>query len=178
MPRYVAFLRGINIGGHTVKNTELVKLFARAGFPDAEPFIASGNVVFEARGAAATHTRKLEATFQKALGYEVRTFIRTHGELAAIAALEPFAPARRKSAVVLNIGFLEATATAEQAKIIAGFANPESDFHVKGREAYWLCQVRQSESKFLRVPFEKRIGAAATWRNRNTVERLLAKYGD
>ena len=173
---YFAFLRAINIGGHTVKNTELVKLFAKAGYADAEPFIASGNVVFEAKGAAATHTRKLEATFQKSLGYEVRTFLRTRDELATIATLEPFPAARRKSAVVLNVGFLEAAATPEQRETIAGFANAESDFHVEGRETYWLCQVRQSESKFLRIPFEKRIGGAATWRNMNTVVRLLEKY--
>ena len=176
MPRYFAFLRAINIGGHTVKNTELVKLFAKAGFADAEPFIASGNVVFDARAGAPSITAKLEAQFRKSLGYEVRTFLRTRDELEAIAAHEPFDPARRKSAVVLNVGFLEAPATPEQKQIIAGFENIESDFHVKGRETYWLCQVRQSESKFLRIPFEKRIGAAATWRNRNTVERLLAKY--
>lgn len=174
--RYFAFLRAINVGGHTVKNTELVKLCVAAGIAGAETFIASGNLTFESKGAAPALTNKLEVQFKKSLGYEVRTFLRTRAELVAIAELEPFPPARRKSAFVLVVGFLDAPATAAQKKIIAGFANTESDFHVKGREVYWLCQVGQSQSAFFKVPFEKRIGAACTWRNLNTVQRLLAKY--
>ena len=177
MPRYVAFLRGINLGGHTVKNTQLVKIFAAAGFPDAEAFIASGNVIFSSRSTnEAALTKKLEGALAKSLGYAVRTFIRTMDELVAIAALEPFPAARRKSAFVLVVGFLEAPATAAQKKVIAGLADQESDLRVNGREVYWLCQVGQGVSAFQRVPFEKRIGGAASWRNLNTLQRILAKF--
>ena len=43
MPRYAAFLRGINVGGHRVKNTELRALFEAMGFADVHTFRASGN---------------------------------------------------------------------------------------------------------------------------------------
>ena len=52
------------------------------------------------------------------------------------------------------------------------------DFHVHGREVYWLCKTKQSDSKFSNTRFEKILKARATWRNMNTVVRLTAKYGE
>ena len=47
MPRLVAFLRAINVGGHIVKMDQLRKLFAELGFANVETFIARGNVLFD-----------------------------------------------------------------------------------------------------------------------------------
>lgn len=176
MPRYFAFLRAINVGGHTVTNDELKKLFAGAGFKGAETFIASGNVTFESAGKAAEVEQKLEAHLEKKLGYEVKTFLRTRAELVEVAALAPFKPGRAKSAPTWVVGFVQEKFTPAQKKIIAGFNDAESDFHVEGREVHWLCQTNQSNSAFFKIPFDKRIGAASTWRNRNTVDRILAKF--
>jgi uncharacterized protein (DUF1697 family) len=176
VPRYFAFLRAINVGGHTVTNDELRKLFAGAGFKGAETFIASGNVTFEGTGKAAEAERKLEAHLGKKLGYEVKTFLRTRDELEEVAAFAPFKPARARTAPTRVVGFLQGKATPAQKKVIAGFNDAESDFHVEGREVHWLCQTNQSSSAFFKVPFEKLIGAACTWRNRNTIDRILAKF--
>jgi len=50
------------------------------------------------------------------------------------------------------------------------------DFHVNGREVYWLCKLRQSDSKFSNVLFEKRLNVRITFRGINTVARLAVKY--
>jgi uncharacterized protein (DUF1697 family) len=47
MPKYVAFLRAINVGGRTVKMGHLRSLFEAMGFSNVETFIASGNVIFD-----------------------------------------------------------------------------------------------------------------------------------
>lgn len=47
MPKYIAFLRTINVGGHTVKMDNFRRLFAALGFAYVETFIASGNVIFD-----------------------------------------------------------------------------------------------------------------------------------
>ena len=52
MPRYVAFLRAINVGGHNTKMAELRRLFEGLGFSGVEAFIASGNVIFETNSRA------------------------------------------------------------------------------------------------------------------------------
>ena len=62
---------------------------------------------------------------------------------------------------------------------LAGLKAFESEFDTfaaQGREAYWLCRVKQSESRFANAVFEKALGLTATWRGINTLQRLAAKY--
>src|SRR3712207_154861 len=95
MPRFIALLRAINVGGRIVKMDHLRSLFASIGFSGVETFIASGNVIFEAPDCdAAALEQRIEAHLHQALGYEVATFIRTDSELAAVARYQPFEQAR------------------------------------------------------------------------------------
>lgn len=65
VPRYVAFLRAINVGGHTVKMDNLRRLFEAMGFTNVEPFIASGNVIFDSTSkSTAALEKKIEAHMQ------------------------------------------------------------------------------------------------------------------
>jgi uncharacterized protein (DUF1697 family) len=50
------------------------------------------------------------------------------------------------------------------------------DFHIHGREVYWLCRKKQSESRFSNALFEKRLKFPATFRGMNTVRKLAARY--
>ena len=94
MQRSIAFLRAINVGGHTVKMDDLRTLFATLDFSNVETFIASGNVIFETpKENAATLERRIEQHLQQALGYHVATFIRSASEVAATAHYQPFPPA-------------------------------------------------------------------------------------
>ena len=51
--RYVAFLRGINVGGHRVSMADLRDVFTSLKFGNVDTFIASGNVIFDAPAALA-----------------------------------------------------------------------------------------------------------------------------
>ena len=99
MPRYIAFLRAINVGGHTVKMDVLRQQFGDLDFSNVETFIASGNVVFE---ATTKNVRALEEMVEQqlrtTLGDEVATFIRTTAELSAIAAYQLFTATALKTA--------------------------------------------------------------------------------
>ena len=178
MPRLVAFLRAINVGGHVVTMAELRKHFEALGFGDVETFIASGNVVFSARaGSPAAFERKIEARLQKALGYEVRTFVRTGAEVAAVAACRPFAEARIASGVAFSVGFHAEPIAAAAARALQALGTRFDEFHVRGREVYWLSQTRQSDSPMSNLVFAKTLKAPGTFRNMNTVARLVAKHG-
>lgn len=177
MPRYVAFLRAINVGGHVVRMDRLRALFEQIGHANVETFIASGNVVFESRSKATSGLeRAIEAALGKALGYEVATFLRTDEEVAAIAGRQPFPPAEFRSARTFCVGFLKEPLIREAEKILMGFRSPIDDFHVEGREVYWLPYKGQSESKFTNAGFEKAARIRATFRGMNTVQKLSAKY--
>jgi hypothetical protein len=52
------------------------------------------------------------------------------------------------------------------------------DFHLNEREVYWLCKVKQSESKFSNAVFERATGARVTFRGVSTIAKLAAKAGD
>lgn len=173
MARYVAFLKAINVGGRVVKMDELRELFSAMKFANAETFIASGNVIFETKAAPDQKLeQKIEKILAAALGYQVGTFVRSMEEIHAISAYQPFT----RSGFVLNVGFMRDTLTAGALEQVMGFRTEVDDFHVHGRETYWLCQIRQSDSKFPAKRFEKAIGGEATWRNINTIVRLAAKY--
>jgi uncharacterized protein (DUF1697 family) len=78
MPKFVAFLRAINVGGHLVKMDELRGLFEALGFTNVETFIASGNVIFDSKATnVKSLERKIEKHLEASLGYAVTTFIRS-----------------------------------------------------------------------------------------------------
>jgi uncharacterized protein (DUF1697 family) len=178
MPRYIAFLRAINVGGrHPVKMDFLRRLFAAHGFANVETFIASGNIVFETRAKnAQALEREIEDRLREALGYEVATFIRTDAELAAVANYKPFSQPDLDAAVALNIAFLAARLDAQSSQKLLALRTDIDDLHTHGREVYWLCRKRQSESKMSNAMLEKALGQKSTLRGANTIKKMAAKY--
>lgn len=177
MPRYVAFLRAINVGGRTVQMTALRDIFTGLGFANVETFIASGNVIFETKaGAIPAIERKIEADLAKTLGFDVPTFVRTIDAVAAAAAHEAFPAQETATAAALNIAFtrpaLEPAARAALLTLGTGLDR----FHVNGTEVYWLCQVKQSESKFSNTVLERVTGVQSTIRTLTTIQKIAAKY--
>jgi uncharacterized protein (DUF1697 family) len=177
MPRYFAFLRAINVGGHNVKMDDLRELFEAMEFTNVETFIASGNVIFHARARNGTALeRKIEKHLSASLGYEVATFLRTDNELMEIARYKPFSDSDRESATALNIGFVNAPLSGEVEKALMALVTEIDQFHVHNREIYWLTRMKQSDSTFSNAVFERLLKGKATFRSVNTVQRLADKY--
>ena len=173
MTKYIAFLRAINVGGHNVKMDELKKHFESLGFSNVETFIASGNVIFETSAKdAAKLEKKIESKLHETLKYEVTTFLRTPDEVADVAKYKPF----KAKGEALNVAFIAEPLDEVAVKKLMTYKNEIDDFHVHGREVYWLCQIKQSESKFSNAAFEKIIGRRATFRGINTIQRMAEKY--
>lgn len=178
MPKYIAFLRAINVGGHhSVKMDFLRSLFESLGFSNVETFIASGNVVFEAASKnAQALEREIENRLREALGFEVATFIRTDTELAAVASYKPFSQSELDGAAALNIAFLAGGLDDKSIQKLMMLRTEIDDFHPHGREIYWLCREKQSDSKISNAVLEKAIGQKSTLRGANTVKKMAAKY--
>ena len=177
MNRYVAFLRAINVGGHTVKMDVLRKHFARMGFTNVETFIASGNVIFDAKGdEPATLEEHIASELENSLGYAVATFLRTPAELAAIVRHEPFdAAVIDPEQHALYVGFLPRKPGADTARKVVALRTPVDEFHVHKRELYWGCRGRFSDSVVSGGILERTIAMPMTVRNVTTVRRLAAK---
>jgi len=177
VPRYFAFLRAINVGGHTVKMDTLRRLFEAVGFANVETFIASGNVIFD---APARKPGRLEQTIEKALaadlGYAVATFLRTPAEVNAIAALQPFPDYDPAAQDGLYVAFLKSGLDGASRRALSAMRSRIDDFHHVGREVYWLRRRRLGESDFTGAKLEKAIHATATMRNMTTIAKLVSKF--
>jgi uncharacterized protein (DUF1697 family) len=174
--RYVAFLRAVNVGGRVVKMPVLKRTFEGAGFRDVATFIASGNVIFSSGSAeSAALEAKIERALQQALGFEVATFVRSLDEVAAAAAHTPFGSAAGEQDTVY-VAFLRAQPAVAHRQAVMKLQGEHDRFHVNGRELYWLCRVRFSETKISGALLEKTLQMPATLRNTTTVRRLAAKY--
>src|SRR2546421_4698891 len=178
MPKYIAFLRAINVGGHTVKMDQLRRLFEALGFAKVETFIASGNVIFDSSSRSTrTLEKKIETHLRETLGYEVATFIRSPAELSAIAGYKPFPDAELKAdGNVLYIGFLADEPNEEARRKVLSLTTAVDDFHIRGRELYWLCRTKISESEVSGSMLQKALGMVTTLRNSTTVKKIAAKY--
>lgn len=178
LTRYVAFLRAINVGGHVVKMDALRAHFESLRLSKVETFIASGNVIFESptRDGASLEA-EIEQRLRKKLGYEVATFLRTPSELAAVVAQQPFGAADPLDAGhALSVGFVKSAPDAGAHTKLQSHASDVDDFRIVGREVFWLCRVRISDSKFTGARLEKMLGSPVTFRNVTTVRKLAAKY--
>lgn len=177
MQRYVAFLRGMNLGGRRIKNEELRREFEELGLANVACFRASGNVVFDGEGGGEAKLREqIEAGLGEALGYEVPVFLRGAAELQAVAGHEPFdATALRASKGKLQVAFLLEKPKASARREALALATDEDRLSIEGRELYWLPKGGMSESDL----DLNAIGAAlglTTIRTMGTVEQIAAKY--
>ena len=178
MDRYVAFLRGMNLGGRRIKNEELRRHFEEMGYEEVATFRASGNVIFATpkREAEAKLARRVEAELDERLGYDVPVFLRSVEEVAAIAAREPFdAEAVKRSNGKLQVSLLAAKpSTATNRKILA-LATEDDLLAVEGREIYWLPSGGLLDSELDLNAIEALVGAY-TRRTMGTIEQIAAKY--
>lgn len=177
MARHIAFLRGINVGGHTVKMAELRRVFESHGFSGVETVIASGNVVFEspAPGGRALE-REVEAALEAALGFGVATFLRTPRELARVVERQPFAEEERAPGAVVYAVFLRDAPAPAARDALRAIATGNDEVGFGAREVYWLRRERIKESEQFAVLLGKALGADTTNRNMNTVRRIAERY--
>jgi len=174
----IAILRAVNVGGRVVKIDRLRASFEKAGFTNVETFIASGNVVFDlpASKKADALERAIEAMLLEAFGFEVATFVRTVDELRAVAGHQPFTPAAVKKSVAFNVAFLRRPPDAKGKKAVQALTTAGDDFHIRGRELYWLSRVRQGESKISNALFEKTLGEPSTMRGISTIRKMAERF--
>jgi uncharacterized protein (DUF1697 family) len=178
MPRYVAFLRGINLGNRRPPMSQLKALFEELGFKNVSTFIASGNVIFETKSA---DTAKLEQWIEKhlerSLEYEVDTFVRSESDLQKILSLDPF-PKLSKSGANIHVAFLKEALGRNLAKQFVACGNDDDAFAVVGREYYWLRRGRMTDSKIWEAPELKALKVpSGTMRNMSSIRKLAAKFG-
>jgi uncharacterized protein (DUF1697 family) len=177
MERYVAFLRGMNLGGRRIKNEELKREFEQLGMSDVSCFRASGNVIFAASEKGEEKLkRRIEAGLGESLGYKVPVFLRNAAELEAVSAEEIFdATLVSASRGKLQVAFLPSPPKAKAKKQALALASDEDRLAIDGRELYWLPSSGISESDLDLKRIESAVGPW-TMRTKGTVDQIAAKF--
>ena len=160
--------------------TDLRALFEALSFANVATLIASGNVIFESNvNDTALLETQIESHLKQALGYRVPTFIRSSKEIVAIAKYQPFSLEPNSDSHILSIMFMAESLPRDVQQTFLTFQTPIDEFHIYGREIYWLRRKKTSESlvdwkllgKTITMP-------TVTVRNITTVRKLAERYGN
>ncbi len=172
---YVAFLRGINVGGHNrMKMAALRQMFADLGLENAETYIQSGNVVFQSSETnSGVLQEKIETEIEKTFGYEITVMVRTCGQLQDVVANNPFAPADESENIKLYVTFLSEAPGEKQRKILYSAQSDAETFAVEGDVIYSRVDRDKQGKRGRRIDVRKKLGISATRRNWRVVNRVL-----
>src|SRR6516164_5054482 len=132
MARYVALLRGVNVGGHNrLPMPALKRVCEDLGYADVVTYIQSGNVVLRTptRSAVAVE-RALAAAIERELALTVTVLARTANDLATIVRGNPFPKAEPNR---LHVVFLDAKPSAARARSLEAFDAGSDEVKVRGR---------------------------------------------
>jgi uncharacterized protein (DUF1697 family) len=178
VPRYVALLRSVNIGGHgRVAMNDLRESFAALGYADIETYIQTGNVLFDAKSKSeAAVASSIQERLAEEFGNSPAVILRTVPELLRVGRASPYAkkgadPARH------HVTFL---AERPDPKVVASLVLPASgrdELVVDGQEVYVHTPDGYGNTKLTGALLERRLGVLSTTRNWNTVTKLCALAG-
>jgi uncharacterized protein (DUF1697 family) len=177
--RYVALLRGVNVSGHrSIKMSELARLFEGLGFDSVQTYIQSGNVLFrtEEQDAGQLRTR-IEDGILKVFGFSVPVVLRTSVELQTIVEKCPYAPDALSDGEQLYVSLLADEPSPEGIERLHAFKPTVDDYRLIGQEVYVLYRQSAHKSPLSNNFFERKLGVAATTRNWNTLNKLVALAG-
>jgi uncharacterized protein (DUF1697 family) len=178
--RYIALLRGVNVGGHVVKMERLRELFTELGLDGVRTYIQSGNVFFDAAdGDRVDLTRAIERHLQAALGYEVPTYLRTIPELERTLARSPFTEADVTPNTRLNIVFTASPIPPDLALPAWSTRRDMEIRQVTEREAFVVWYLKDGRPPSSGDFLEKTLGSKLTSRFAHTTAKMLeaAKAG-
>ena len=167
----------MNLGNRRIKNDELRAEFEQLGFAEVATFRASGNVIFAGGDGTSERAlaKKVEAGLGDALGYEVTTFLRSAGEVAAIASQEPFpTKAVESSKGKLQVLLLAKKPSAAAGKKVLALASDEDRLAIEGRELFWLPSGGTIDSGLDLKAIDAALGKG-TMRTKGTVDRIAIK---
>ncbi|MGC9354122.1 MAG: DUF1697 domain-containing protein [Mariniphaga sp.] len=174
---YVAFLRGINVGGHhKVPMATLRTEMERMGFKKIKTILNSGNIIFtgtpkEESGLEVDIALHLEKVF----GFSIPVRVRNAGEILALTAANPFRGIEVTRALRLYISFLKKV---PENKLTLPWISEDKSFRIleiRGKEICSVLDVSVAKTPKAMEVLEQFFGGDITTRNWNTLTRIAGK---
>jgi uncharacterized protein (DUF1697 family) len=174
--RYVALLRGINVGkAHQLGMPRLTELLSARGHANVRTHLRSGNVVLDSSLEEAELAADLEGSIEKEFGFAVPVVVRTGAEIAAVVGGDPLATLATDPARYL-VTFFPTPPAADRVDALPP-ADGGGEYLVRGRELYLWLPDGISKTPMGAWKWDRLLGVAGTGRNWNTVLRLAELAG-
>jgi uncharacterized protein (DUF1697 family) len=177
MTRYVALLKGVNVGrSKRIAMTDLRELLSGLGYLDVTTYLASGNALFttHSKKPVASLVADMEERIAAEFGMVVRVIVRTVSELTGVVARNPLA-AEPENPSRFFVGFLSATPSSALSRSVErelrASAPADDAIWLSGAEAFFWCPGGFSLLDHA-AAIEKRLGTVVTTRTWNTVKKL------
>ena len=177
MPRYVALLGSINVGGNRLRMADLKAALEKEDFENVATVVASGNVLFEhKRSGDAALAKEIEALVKDHFGIDSFAAIRSRDEIEKAIVGNPFASDGEAKSV--HTLFLEKPfhlGSKEVEDFAKSFDGPER-IAAGGSELFIDYAVGVARSQIDRaLKKAKLIKGRATARNIRSLTRILDK---
>lgn len=173
--RYVALLRGINVGGITIRMADLARVFEDLGLTEVRTVLASGNVCFTTTDPDIDALKaRIEAALTEAFGYEAYVLLVEIGAVARAITSFPFD--EDDASMQPWVMFVASAAVAADVLSVAGDLDPSVErVHAGDRVVYWTVVKGQStKSAFAKHTAKARFKPTTTTRNLRTLRKILA----
>lgn len=177
MNKYVAFLRGINVGiQHKVQMKELSSLLTSLGFSNIVTLLNSGNIIFESAEKSITELEPfLEASLSEKFGFSIPVVVRSAEQIKKLYELNPFSNIEIMSDTRLYVSFLK-----EIPKVEIEFPWKSEDQSFTILEVFDGAIISSLDVSKIKTPkgmeiLEKIFGKKITTRNWNTLEKVYKK---
>ncbi|WP_328359800.1 DUF1697 domain-containing protein [Mycobacterium sp. NBC_00419] len=172
MTRYAAFLRGVNVGGVTLKMADVAAALTEAGFGGVRTILASGNVVLDAPGSAAAVRTTAESALREAFGYEAWVLVYDLDTVRAIAQAYPFEP--EVEGQHSYVTFVSDPAVLDELAAQADDAGPQEKIARGDGVLYWqVPKAATLDSTIGKTMGKKRYKSSTTTRNLRTLAKVL-----
>ena len=175
--KYVAFLRGINVGGHhKVPMAELRKEMDAIGFKNVVTILNTGNIIFEGPSESlANLENKISTHLESVFGFPIPTIIRSIEMIESMLANNPFEGITVTKEIRLYVSFLW---KAPESDFPIPWTSDDKSFQILGiRDNTFLSVLDLSITKTPKAMevLERNFGKDITTRNWNTIKRIEKK---
>jgi len=176
MIRFVAFLRGINVGGHIAKKETLQQAFTELGFSNVSTYKQSGNVVFDSQDAdELVLAAKIEDKLKTTLGFDAPVFLRTIPELNAIVATNHFKGQSTDDSSFL-VTFLKSAVPTFPLQLPATIPKSHAQIIASASREVFSVTYGGGEGALPNPYIEKTLKTKTTTRNLNIVKEITEKF--
>ncbi|WP_197376613.1 DUF1697 domain-containing protein [Mycolicibacterium baixiangningiae] len=172
MTRFVAFLRGVNVGGVNLKMADVAAAFTDAGFTAVKTILASGNVLLDSDADVAAVRSTAEQALRERFGYDAWVLTYEADTVAAISAAYPFE--REVDGHHSYVTFVTDEQVLDELAALAADAPPEEKIQRGEGVIYW--QVPRSttlDTTIGKTMGKKRYKSSTTTRNLRTLDKVL-----